>query len=116
MGGGTNPLTEKKFVKKNGKCNKDDFLQVLLKSSWTTFKTTFEALSALGTIIGGVVYKKSMIFKVFGVYVSEFLILLLKSSLVVRSYRVLVANIKIFIMDALVTLGTRLKVPILAIF
>ena len=26
------------------------------------------------TIIGGVVYKKSMIFKVFGVYVSDFLI------------------------------------------
>ena len=28
------------------------------------------------TIIGGVVYKKSMIFKVFGVYLSEFLIFL----------------------------------------
>ena len=72
------PLTEKKIVKKNGKCNQDDFLLVLLKSSWTTFKTIFETLSALGachvTIIGGVVYKKFMIFKVFGVYLSEFLI------------------------------------------
>ena len=28
------------------------------------------------TIIGGVIYKKSMIFKVFGVYLSEFLIFL----------------------------------------
>ena len=28
------------------------------------------------TIIGGVVYKKSMIFKVFGVYLSDFLIIL----------------------------------------
>ena len=74
------PLTEKKFVKKNGKCNQDDFLQVLPKFSWTTFKTIFEALSALGvchvTITGGMVNKKSMIFKVFGVYLSEFLIFL----------------------------------------
>ena len=62
------PLTEKKIVKKNGKCNQDDFLLVLLKSSWTTFEIIFETLSALGvchvTIIGGVVYKKSVIFKV----------------------------------------------------
>ena len=42
------PLTEKKIVKKNGKCNQDDFLLVLLKSSWTTFKIIFETLSALG--------------------------------------------------------------------
>ena len=50
---------------------------MLPKFSWTTFKTIFEALSALGmchvTIIGGVVYKKSMIFKVFGVYLLMFL-------------------------------------------
>ena len=62
-------LTENKIVKENGKCNPDDFLQVLPKSSWTTFKTIFETLSALGachvTIIGGLVYKKSMIFEVF---------------------------------------------------
>ena len=74
------PLTEKKFEIKNGKCNQNDFLLVLSKSSWTTFKIIFEALSALGachvTIIGGVVYKKSVIFKVFGVYLSEFLIFL----------------------------------------
>ena len=76
---------------------------MLQKSSWGTFKTIFETLSALGachvTIIGGVVYKNSMIFKVFGVYLSEFL-----------------TNIKILIMGALVTLETRLKILILAIF
>ena len=44
------------------------------------FKIIFETLSALGachvTITGGMVYKKSMIVKVFGVYLSEFLIFL----------------------------------------
>ena len=74
------PLAEKKFVKKNGKCNQDDFSPVLLKSYWTTFKTIFETLLAQGachvTITEGVVYKKSMIFEVFGVYLSEFLIFL----------------------------------------
>ena len=50
------------------------------KSSVTTFRIIFETLSALGvsyvTIIGRVVYRKSMVFKVFGVYLSEFLIFL----------------------------------------
>ena len=40
----------------------------------------------------------------------------MKSFLVVRSYRVLVINIKVLIMGALGTLETRLKVPILGIF
>ena len=74
------PLTEKTFVKKNGKCNQNNFSPVLLKFSWITFKIIFETLSALEachvTITGGVVYKKSMILKVFGVYLSEFLIIL----------------------------------------
>ena len=69
----------KRFVKK-GKCNEYDFLQVLRKSSWTTSKAIFETLSALvachETIIEGVVYKKSKIFEVFLVYLSEFLIFL----------------------------------------
>ena len=63
------PPNRKRIHEKNGKCNQDDFLQVSPKSSWTTFQTIFEALSALGacqvTIIGGVVNKKSMIFEVF---------------------------------------------------
>ena len=74
------PPNRKKNREKNGKCNQYDFLQLLPKSSWTTFKTIFETLSALGachvTITGGVVYKKSMIFKVFGVYLSISLIFL----------------------------------------
>ena len=74
------PLSRKKIREKNGKCNQYDILLVLPKSFWTTFKIIFKALSALGachvTVIGGVVYKKSMIFKVFGVYLSEFLIFL----------------------------------------
>ena len=61
----------RKLCEKNGQCNQCDFLQVLSKSSWTTFETIFETLSALGachvTITAGVVYKKSMIFKIFGV-------------------------------------------------
>ena len=68
------PPNRKKIREKNGKCNQNDFLLVLSKSSWTTFKTILETLSALGachvTIIGEVVYKKSMIFKVLGVYVT----------------------------------------------
>ena len=44
-------------------------LPLTVNGIWTTFETIFGALSALGachmTIIGGVVYKKSMIFGVF---------------------------------------------------
>ena len=73
------PLTEKKSWKKRQMQSKW-FLQVFPKSSLTTFEIIFETVSALSafqvTIIGGVVYKKSMIFKVFGVYLSEFLIFL----------------------------------------
>ena len=63
------PLLIVKNVKKNVKCNQYTFLQVFPKSSWTNFKTIFKTLSALGdchvTMIGGVVYKKFMIFEVF---------------------------------------------------
>ena len=52
-------------------------MQVLTKASWTTFEFR-NFLSALRfchvTIIWGVVYKESMIFEVFGAYLSEFLI------------------------------------------
>ena len=74
MGGGggvvLTPPNSRKIRAKNGKYNQYDFLQVLPKSSWTTFKTIFETLLALGvchvTIIWGLVYKKYMIFEVFG--------------------------------------------------
>ena len=77
-GGGTIPRNRKRFVK-NGKCNEYDFLYVLHKSSWTTFKTILETLSALGTChidIEGVVYRKSMISEVFWEYIGRFLIFL----------------------------------------
>ena len=69
LGGNTTTLTIEKFVKKDGKYNQYDFLQVLSKSSWATFTTIFATLSALEvchvTINGGMVYKKSMVFEVF---------------------------------------------------
>ena len=97
--GDTTPLTEKKFVEKNGKCNQEYFLQVLPKSSWTTLKTILKTLSALGVcrvnIIGRVVYKKSMIFKVFENILVNFWHFLMKSFLVARSYLVVVIIIKL---------------------
>ena len=77
------PITVEKFLKKNCKYNQYDVLQVLSKSSWETFKKfskLYEPQGLLGicyvTIFGRVVYKKSMIFEVFGAYLSEFLIFL----------------------------------------
>ena len=58
----TPPPPNRKTIreKKNGKSNRNDCLQVLTKSSLTTFKTIFETLSALGAchvpIIEGVVH------------------------------------------------------------
>ena len=107
-------------MKNNVKCNHYEFLLVLPKSSWETFKTIFEALSALGachvTIIGRVVYKKSMIFKVFGVYLSEFLIFLHE---IFFGSKILPSSCdkhQNLIMGALGSLEMRLKVPIFAIF
>ena len=62
-------------------------------------------------------YTRNPWFSRFLEYISASLsYLIMKSFLVVRSYRVLVINIKILIVGALATLETRLKVPILAIF
>ena len=114
------PLNVEKIRQEKRQMQSIWFLQGSSKSFWTTFKTIFETLSALGachvTNIGGVVYKISMIFKVFGVYFASFWYFFMKPFLVVRSYRVLVTSIKSLIMGALVTLGARLKVPILAVF
>ena len=77
-GDGTNPPNCRQICVKNGKYNQYDFLQVLPKSSWATFKTIFETLSALWVchvnIIGGAAHKKYMIFEIFGAYFSEFFI------------------------------------------
>ena len=67
-------------------------------------------------IIEGVVYKKFMTFKVFGVYLSEFLIFLHEIFFCSKILPSSCEKHQILIIGALVTLGTRLKVPILAIF
>ena len=68
------------------------------------------------TIIVGMVYKRSIIFEAFWEYLGKFLIFFRKIFFVAKSYLVVVININILIMDALVTLETSLKVPILAVF
>ena len=68
------------------------------------------------TFIGEMVYKKSMIFEVLWACLGEFLIFLRDILLVARSYRIVAINIKSLNIGALVTLVTRFKVTILAIF
>ena len=56
------------------------------------------------------------LFEVFRAYLSEFSIFFHEIYMVARSYQVLEVDIKGLLMSALVSLETRLKVPILAIF
>ena len=119
-GGGTTPLTEKKFVKKTAnaikmifhKCYQNPLRQLLKQISklyqlWEP--VTWPSLEGW--------YTRNLWFSRFLEYISaSSWYFFMKSFLVVRSYRVLVINIKILIMGALGTLETRLKVPILAIF
>ena len=62
---------------------------MLPKSSWTTFKSVFDTLFALGAchvaIIGGIVYKKIIIFGVFENISASFWYFFVKSFLVARS-------------------------------
>ena len=77
-GDGTTPLIVEEFVKKTSNAINGMFYKCYQNPLGQIKKKKFKTLSALGachvTIIGGVVYKKLMIFKVFGVYLSEFLI------------------------------------------
>ena len=57
-----------------------------------------------------------MIFEVFRAYLREFFIFFHEIFMVARSHQVLAADIKSLFISALVSLETRLKVPILAIF
>ena len=113
--GGTNTPNRRKIREKTSKCIQCDFLSVF-KSALTIIRTICETLSSLAwgcqeTIIGRVVYKKSTIFEVFWEYLSELWYFFVKSFLVARFYLVIVINIKILIIGALVTLGTRIKSP-----
>ena len=83
------------------------FIKILLESIYNNFRNfiSFWGLS------------RDQWFSRFLEHISaSFWYFFMKSLLVVRSYRVLVTNIKILIIGALVTLGTRLEVPILANF
>ena len=109
------PLIVKKFVKKNRKFNQYGFLQMLPKSSWTTFKLIFENLSALGgcrvTIIGGVFDFRGFL----RISRRLFLYFFVKSFSIARSDLVEIKT-DILIMGALFTLETRHNVPIFAGF
>ena len=60
--------------------------------------------------------RKFAIFEVFRAYLEEFSIFFRDIYMVARSYQALAADIKSLLVTALVSLETRLKVPILAIF
>ena len=49
-GGWHHTPNRRKICEKIGKCNQYDFLQVLSKSSWTSFKSIFEILSPAGSV------------------------------------------------------------------
>ena len=88
--------------------------------SWETFKTIFEILSALGaclvTINGGIVYKKSMICEVFREYLCEFSSLLREMFFVSKILSSCYDKQPNFECRCSSYPGTRLKVPILAVF
>ena len=74
------PPNHRKKLWKNGKCNHLALLLGRSKFSLTALTTISETYQLLWvchfTSIGGLVHKKSMILKIFGVYLSEFLIFL----------------------------------------
>ena len=49
-GFGTTHSSRRKNREKKGKCNQNDFLQVIAKYSWTTFKTIFETWGLWGLL------------------------------------------------------------------
>ena len=107
------------FVKNIGELYTYDFLLMLLKFYWLTFKKSQssnlprELSRDLFSTEGK---RKFAIFEVFRAYLREFSIFFHEIYMVARSYQVLAADIKSLLISALVSLETRLKVPILAIF
>ena len=81
---------------------------------------TFKALAGPGSYHvtpsqqGG--NRKFVIFEVFRAYLREFSIFFHEIFMIARSHQVLAADIKSLYISTLVSLETRLKVPILAIF
>ena len=69
-----------------------------------------------GDLFSTGVKRKFAIFEVFRAYLRDFSIFFHEINIIARSFRVLAADIKSLLVSALVSLETRLKVPILAIF
>ena len=92
------------FVKNVGKLYAYDFLSLAsLRSCHVT-----SARQGLNDCLA--------IFEDFRAYLKEFSIFSHEIYMVARSYQILAADIKSLLISALVSLETRLKVPILAIF
>ena len=114
----TPPLLEDFFVKKISKLYAYDSLTLYIKLHWLTF----ENIQGSGGPIelSGDLFltrsKRKLVFVFFRVYFREFSIFFHEIFIVARSYRVLAADIKSLLISALVSLETRLKVPILALF
>ena len=96
-----------------------DFLTLLLKFYWLTFKksqgsSSPRELSRDLFSTGG--KRKFSIFEVFRAYLKEFSIFFHEIYLVAKSYRALTEDIKSLIISAVVSLETRLKVPIFSLY
>ena len=92
---------------------------MLLKFDWLTFKKIYGSSGPREpsrdlVSTGG--KQKFTIFEVFRAYVREFSIFFHEIYMVARSYQVVAASIKSLLINALVSLETMLKVPILALF
>ena len=85
--------------------------EIAIKTLLANFQTNFMALAALGSCHVTERGKRNLaIFEVLRAYLRESL-----TFFIARSYRVLVVDIKGLIISVLVTLETRIIVPILAI-
>ena len=113
------PPVARYFVKDIGKLYAYDFLPMLLKFYWITFKKIHgssgprEPSRDLFSTGGKL---KFAIFEVFRASLKEFSIFFHEIYMVARSYRVLATDITSLLIRALVSLETRLKIPILTIF
>ena len=108
------PLLQGFFVKNIAKFYVYDFLAVLLKLYWLTFISSCpRELSRDLFSIGG--KRKFSICEVFRAYFRDFSIFFHEIFMVAGSHRVLASDIKRLLVNALLSIETRLKVPILVI-
>ena len=119
-GSGANPLIVEKLVEENCKCNQYDIWKGYKNALGQLLKQFSKLYQAWGTVtrllLEGWCTQNTRFSRFLENISASFLYFLIKSFLVEISYRVLVRNIKYLIIGILVTLETRLKVPILAVF